>query len=276
MIARYQRRSSSGNYTSPSYSARRFDSAKGLHIGGLGLVLAMVAYDGTAQSKVATRISPEATFSQELPKAEYVVDSSTIDLDFSLWQPVPEQERDTVKKSKVEITRSELIRKVPGTKSDFKYEFWTTGLGIEPVRLQANVRYLQAGVERTGDRKTKRQYHLILPITEFSVAAKQVPLETKFVFLNNFQNPAKEDWRARIQYPTKRLTIAIRFPAQKRVSDITLWLLDEKGNKVGSQPLSTTNPTALKQDGDRQIATWQASNIPGQRAILFEWNWANP
>lgn len=276
MIAQYRLRPSFGNDTSPRYSPHRHDPAKGLRIGGLALVLAMAAYDGTTQSKVATSISPEASFSQELLKAEYVVDSSTIDLDFSLWQPVPENERDTVKKSKVEITRSELIRKGPATKSDFKYEFWTTGLGIEPVRLQSNVRYSQAGIERTGDRKIKRQYHLILPITEFSVAAKQVPLETKFVFLNNFQNPAKEDWRARIQYPTKLLNIAIRFPAQKRVSDITLWLLDEKGNKVGFQPLSTTNPTALKQDGDRQIATWQASNIPGQRAILFEWNWANP
>ena len=148
MIAQYRLRPSFGNDTSPRYSPHRHDPAKGLRIGGLALVVAMAAYAGTAQSKVATSISPEASFSQELLKAEYVVDSSTIDLDFSLWQPVPENERDTVKKSKVEITRSELIRKGPATKSDFKYEFWTTGLGIEPVRLQSNVRYSQAGTER--------------------------------------------------------------------------------------------------------------------------------
>lgn len=244
---------------------------------GLPFVLAIGMSCASAQSIAAVpEISPEPSFSQEAAKAEYVVESSKIDLDFSLWQSVPENERETIKKSKVEITRSELIRKAVSTKNDFKYEFWTTGLGIEPVRLQSNVRYLQAGVERTADRKTKRQYHLILPVAEFSETGKQVPLETKFVFLNNFQNPVKEDWRARVQYPTKLLTIAIRFPAQKHVSGITLWLLDEKGNKVGSQPLSTSNPPALKQDGDRQIATWQASNVPGQRAVLFEWNWANP
>ena len=84
MIAQYRLRSSFGNDTSPRYSPHRHDPAKGLRIGGLGLVIAMAAYGGTAQSKVAAEISPEASFSQELLKAEYVVDSSTIDLDFSL------------------------------------------------------------------------------------------------------------------------------------------------------------------------------------------------
>ena len=240
------------------------------------MVLTIATFDANAQSQsVATKISPVESFSRDRLKALYVVDTSNVQLDFSLWQPVPENERATVKKSKVEITRSETIRKALATKDDFKYEFWTEGLGIEPVRLQANVRYVQAGSERTAERKLRRLYHLILPVSEFA-SGKQVPLETKFVFLNNFQDPTKENWRARIQYPTSLLNITIVFPAAKRVSDISVWLVDEKGKKVGSEPLSATNPARLKQEVARQIAIWQASNVPGNRAILFEWNWGNP
>jgi hypothetical protein len=237
------------------------------------LVLACAA--PAASSKPQDTVLSDQDFARESGGAAYANESSEFFLDLSSWQLVPESERDKVKKSKVSITRLDSIRKNKSPADDFKYEFWTTGLGIDPVSFEssptARPEFGQVGSEPTPDGKTKRLYHLTLPTKAVPVGTT-IPLKTQFNFWNNFQEAGHSDWRARIKYPTKLVSARIAFPEKKRVRNVQVWLTNETDRKE-QVALSSTNPPQLEEHNGRQTLKWKGLNVPGNHLILFEWEW---
>lgn len=245
----------------------------------LGALLTYVWLDPTRAVSLGT-VTPPDEFQKALNSAPYAIEQANFHLNFSGWKEVPDEELKTKKVSRVAITRHELILKNTESKDKFQYQFWTTGVGIDALQLQSHapVSYTYDKTE-VKDGKEKRLYNLEVPMNGLKPGSRTT-LDTKFHFWNGFQGTQKEDWRARIQYPTRTVAISIQFPKERKISKpIAVWLADENGAK--EKELSAENPALVHHEGENDIAQWSGLNIPGRHLILFEWEWekisaANP
>jgi hypothetical protein len=239
----------------------------------LGALLTYVWLDPARAVALGT-VTPPDEFQKAFNSVPYAIEQANFHLNFSGWKEVSDQEIKIKKVSRVAITRHELILKNAESMDKFEYQFWTTGVGIDPIELRSHapVSYSYDKTE-VKDGKEKRLYKLEVPMNGLK-AGSRTTLDTKFQFWNGFQGATKEDWRARIQYPTRTVAISIQFPKEKKISKpIAVWLTDENGIK--EKELSAENPVLVHHDGDNDIAQWSGLNVPGRHLIFFEWEWEN-
>ena len=237
-----------------------------------GSILAYVWLDRKPQ--IAASVTPADEFDSVFRNTQYAIEHVSFNLNFDGWREVETEYRDK-KRSRVSIARNESIVKNLDTKDRFGYEFWTTGLNIDPEELKSYtpLTFTFDREEIGRDGKKKRVFKLDLPMTGLKPGS-HVQLGTKFNFWNGFQGINSDDWRARIEYPTRSVTVVIRFPKQKKISKpILVSLVDAQGNK--KRVLSDENPVLLYREDDRDIAQWSGLNILGKHFVLFEWEWAN-
>jgi hypothetical protein len=200
----------------------------------------------------------------------YSCDYSTFFIDMSGWKQLPPGvDKRSKKVSSTAFTRNDLLRKVSSSTEDYVLQPWTTGAGIDTGFLRA-----PSGVELSFNEVStdseRRTYEFVVPLGKQPVGASW-PISTNFTIWNGFQGEAQEDCRADIEVPTKFVSFTIRFPAEKEVTEVKVFVDDGR-----SQPssLSKENPVVLSQDRNGQnFATWTGSDIPGKRYVLFVWKW---
>ncbi len=212
----------------------------------------------------------------ELMVGDFLNQHSTFDVDLTAWQPVRLEDATDKKVSAATVTRRDLIRKVTSKPVDYAFDFWTSGVGIDAESILAypQPEFVPVRTEQRPDGTSRKLYRLRLPLASFG-SGTELPMFTRFIVWNGFQKSAGEDWRARIEYPTKAAAITIRFPIVKKVESVSVFLGNPDGNKIaGRAALSDSNPVLLQADSSgRQIALWAGLEVPGNHVLLFEWKW---
>jgi hypothetical protein len=226
---------------------------------------------GKVQSRFDVATDPTSIYRG----ADFQVDYSVFDVDLSKWMPVNEDERLKVKRSEAIVTRRDFARKLSAAPKNYEYEFWTTGVGIDPISLQSWPGASYAPKGESEDTPRKKLYVLTVP-TQDLPEGSPFPLATQFQFWNGFQGKDGDDFRARIQYPTRAVSVVIHFPKAKHVSTSPdVWLTDRDG-KDRLQKLSELNQPLLSTDSHgQQVAFWAGLDVPGDRLIMFEWKWTD-
>lgn len=199
----------------------------------------------------------------------YLCDYSTFFIDMSGWKRLPPGvDKRSVKVSAASFTRNDLLRKLTNSTDDYVLKPWTSGAGIDRDFLRA-----PSGVELTfemaSDANERKTYNFIAPLGKQPRDASW-PISIAFTIWNGFQKEEEEDWQADIEVPTRFVSFSIRFPKEKIVTDVKVFLVGEDG--VSS--LSRDNTVLLSQDRDGEnLATWSVVNVPGKHFVKFVWKW---
>jgi hypothetical protein len=203
------------------------------------------------------------------PGFTYTSDYSTFFIDLSDWKPLPKgADKRKQKISPATFMRSDLLHKATNDPDDYVLNPWTTGAGIEAELLRAPGVEIQFRPIATDGERTR--YEFIVPIGKQPVGSSW-PLSTVFKFWNGFQGEEKEGWRADIHVPTRFVSVSIRFPLEKVVSDVEVFRDDGHGKP---ESLSKDNPVVMSQDKNgQQFATRSGLDIPGKQFVLVQWKW---
>jgi len=141
-----------------------------------------------------------------LESATYLAEFSSFLVDLTNWTP------ETL--GPVLITRTDSIRKLGDEKQDYVVPFFTTGQDIkfEPLTYSTKPIF----VPKDDPDKKGKHFDYRLPIAR-EPAGHTETLSTRFTFPNGFRNPEKEWWQASIAYPSRTISVTIRFPPTSRV-----------------------------------------------------------
>ncbi len=199
----------------------------------------------------------------------YSCDYSTFFIDMSGWKPLlPGVDQHSVKVSPASFTRNDLLRKLTDSTDDYVLKPWTTGAGIDKELLRA-----PSGVELTfekiSDADQRKTYNFVAPLGKQPRDAS-LPISIAFTIWNGFQHEDQEDWQADIEAPTRFVSFSIRFPKEKVVTEVRVFLEGDDGERS----LSRENSVLLSQDRDGEnLATWSVVNVPGKHFVKFVWKW---
>lgn len=200
----------------------------------------------------------------------YSCDYSTFFIEMSGWKKLPAGvDKHSKKVSPAVFTRNDLLRKVSASTADYVLWPWTTGAGIDqgPLRAPSGVELSFNQVSSDSERRT---YEFVVPLGKQPVGASW-PISTNFTIWNGFQGEEAEDWRADIEVPTKFVSFTIRFPREKEVTEVKVFVDDGRSEPTS---LSRENPVVLgEEEGGQNFATWTGVDIPGKRYVLFKWKW---
>jgi len=165
----------------------------------------------------------------------------------------------------VEITRSDNIRKVSDTRDDYVIPYFTTGSSIRTKFLSYSSQPEFVSDEQPGF--AGKHYLYKVPIGDQPAGFTEL-VSTMFIFSTGFENPAKEWWQASVAYPSKTVSVVIRFPDSKLCKKIAAFrILGIRGDK---QPIKNS-PPLISNEG--AIVTWVGLNIEGNSRIEFDWDW---
>ena len=186
----------------------------------------------------------------------YLAEFSSFLVDLTKWTP------ETL--GPVLITRTDSIRKLSDEKQDYVIPFFTIGQNIEFEPLTYSTKPI---FERKDDPDKKGiHYDYRLPIAR-EPAGHSETLSTRFTFPNGFRDPAKEWWQASVAYPSRTVSVTIRFPPNKPCKNLTIWRI--RGIKA-KEPI-TDIPPSISYNGE--VATWTGLNEHGSTRIEFDWEW---
>jgi hypothetical protein len=206
---------------------------------------------------VAGFLSPQqqrGTTPDDLGAKTYLTDQLTFLLDFTKWQAQVG--------GPVEITRTDSVRKVSNTREPYVIPYFTTGDGI-------NARFLSysSPPEFLPDVQpgfAGKHYLYKIPIGDEPAQFTEL-VSTVFTFLNGFKNPETEWWQASVGYPSKTVSVVMRFPDSKPCKQINAFrVLGIRGDK---QPIKN-NPPLLSNEG--AIVSWVGLNLEENSRIQFE------
>lgn len=186
----------------------------------------------------------------------YIVDYTTFFVDLTKWNKAT--------LGPVVITRTDYVRKVSDTKSDYIIPFFTTGdrIDYKPLTYSSQPKFIK---KNDPDRKGIN-YDYVLPIGHQPKGHSEM-VSTQFTFPTGFKNQNKEWWQARVAYPSKTIAVVFRFPSGKPVKNMSVSLKrgDEAAKPIDDNLVSVS-------DGGR-IATWVGINQKGNHRVQFDWNW---
>lgn len=213
------------------------------------VLVAVAGYFGSQQ-----RRSPTA---DELDAKTYLTDTLTYLVDLTKW---------TVQThGPVEITRSDRILKVSSTRDDYVIPYFTTGTAITTKFLSYS--NPPEFVEDAQPGFAGRHYLYKVPIGDEPEGFTEL-VSTMFTFPSGFKNPANEWWQASVAYPSKTVSVVIRFPDGKPCKKIHAFrILGIRGDK---QPIKNGEPLVSNEGA---IVTWVGLNIDGNSRIEFDWEW---
>jgi hypothetical protein len=214
------------------------------------VLVATAAYLGPRQPDVST--------AADLGAKTYMTDTLSYLVDLTAWT---EQTHGPVK-----ITRSDSIRKVSDTHDPYVVPYYTTGDRIDAKFLSYASREpdFDNPTEQPGFTGKHYLYKIAIGdepknFTEF--------VSTLFTFPNGFTNPASEWWEASVAYPSKTVSVVIRFPDNKPCARIKVYKIAGIGEK---QPLTENEPVV---SNEKVIVTWVGLNVEANTRIHFEWDW---
>jgi len=197
------------------------------------------------------------TTTDQLGAKTYLTDTLTFHVDLTKWSEKTH--------GPVEITRSDNIRKISGTRDDYVIPYFTTGDGINAKFLSYSkqpefIPDVQAGF-------AGKHYLYKVPVGDEPAGFTEL-VSTTFTFPTGFKDPVKEWWQASVAYPSKTVSVVIRFPNNKPGKKINAFrVLGIRGDK---QPIKDNEPL-LSNEG--AIVTWVGLNVEGNTRIEFDWEW---
>lgn len=193
----------------------------------------------------------------ELGATTYLTETLTYLVDLTKWT---EQAH-----GPVEITRSDNIRKVSDTRDDYVIPYFTTGEAISTKFLSYSSQPEFLPDPQPGF--AGKHYLYKLPIGDEPEGFTEL-VSTRFTFPTGFPNPAREWWQASVAYPSKTVSVVIRFPDRKPCKKIDAFkMLGIRGDK---QPIKNGGPLV---SNEGVIVTWVGLNIDGNSRIEFDWDW---
>ncbi len=211
----------------------------------------LVAFAGHIGQRLLPPKDPEG-----LDAETYLVDYTFFLVDLTQWTETT--------LGPVVITRTDYVRKVSDTDSDYVIPFFTTGDRIDynPLSYSSRPKFIQ---KNDPDRKGIH-YDYVLPIGHQPKGHSEI-VTTQFTFPTGFKNPSKEWWQARVAYPSKTISVVFRFPPAKPVNNVSVSLKrgDEALKQIDDNPVSVTD--------SGHIATWVGINQKGNHRIQFDWDW---
>lgn len=186
----------------------------------------------------------------------YLVEHTSYLVDLTKWTPEPP--------GPVVVTRSDFVRKVSNKQEDYVLPYFTTGKSIEWKPLTDSTE--QTFIEKHEPGTSGVHYDYRLPIGKEPMGHYQL-VSNQFTFPTGFRDPQREWWQASAAYPTRVISVVIRFPDSKPCRDIKVY----KIAGIKARELITDN-LAVKTDGGR-IVTWVGLNVEGNSRVEFDWEW---
>ncbi len=213
------------------------------------VLVAVAGYFGPHQAS--------GTTSDELGAKTYLTETLSFLVDLTKWT---EQTH-----GPVEITRSDNIRKVSATRDDYVIPYFTTGDSISAKFLSYSSPPQFLPDDQPGF--AGKHYLYKVPVGDQPAAFTEL-VSTMFAFPTGFKNPAKEWWQASVAYPSKTVSVVIRFPDSKTCKEIHAFrILGIRGDKE-----TMKNNEPIVSNGGA-IVTWVGLNIEGNTRIEFDWDW---
>jgi hypothetical protein len=163
------------------------------------------------------------------------------------------------------IRRSDFVRKTSDTTADFVIPSYTTGEGIDwkPIAYSTLPSFTEL---HAPDQLGRHSYEYRLPIGRQPRDHYEM-VSSEFTFPSGFKNPKAEWWKAYAPYPSKTLSVVIRFPPDKPCRQIKV--SRQEGAKA---PEPITDNLPLMSNGG-QVVMWTGLDIAADTRIGFEWNW---
>jgi hypothetical protein len=212
------------------------------------LLVGVAGYLGPQQRKTTT----------ELDAKTYLAENTSFMVDLTKWT------EKTL--GPVEVTRTDGIRKVSDTPDDYVVPYLTSGdNGITAEFLSHS--YLEPQFlpdPQPGD--PRKHYIYKVPMVSKPVGDFEM-VSSRFTFLNGFKDPEHEWWEASAAYPSKSLSVVVRFANSKPCKKIAVYKIPGIG---GREPM-TDNQPVLSNGGI--IAMWTGLNLEGRSRIHFDWDW---
>jgi hypothetical protein len=200
---------------------------------------------------------PQGKASDGLSASTYLIDYSTFYLDLTQWTP------STL--GPVAMKRADYVRKVSEKDEDYVLPFFTTGQSVICRPISYSSQPIIVGPKRDPER-AGLHYDYRLPIGHQPAGHSEL-VSSEFTYSTGFHDPEHEWWQASVAYPSKTVSVLIRFPADKPCKNISV--SDIAGIK-GKQ-LITDNMPSVSDNG--HIITWVGINIDANHRIQFDWDW---
>lgn len=216
----------------------------------LGAVL--VAFSGYLAPRLQAVPNPEG-----LAADTYLVDYTSFFVDLTQWTEAT--------RGPVVITRSDYVRKVSSTTEDYVIPYFTTGASIDCKPLTFSSRPYFIGPKNDPDRKGIH-YDYVLPIGHQPSGHTEM-VSSQFTFPTGFANPQTEWWEARVAYPSKTISVVIRFPTNKPAKNV---LVSRRKGDEAKQIINNNLPVS---SDEGRIVTWVGINEKGNSRIHFDWEW---
>lgn len=194
----------------------------------------------------------------ELSAKTYLAENLTFLVDLTKWK--------AEEGGPVEITRSDNILKVSDTRKDYVVPYFTTGDGIRPKFL-SHSRQEPEFVPDSPRASAGKHYLYKVSIGEQPKGSTE-SVETMFTFQNGFQGGANEWWQANVAYPSKIVSVTIRFPDNKPCKKIEVFRVG--ANSGDKQPIKDNEPL---RSNEGTTVMWTGKNIDADTRIEFDWDW---
>jgi hypothetical protein len=198
-----------------------------------------------------------ASAAERLTAKTYLVMNTSFIVDLTRWE--------LAQGGPAVVRRFDYIKKISDTSEDFVIPSYTTGDSVEwkPVSTANLPSFTEI---HEPDQPGKHSYEYRLPIGRQPKGHIET-VSSEFTFTGGFKDPKSEWWKAYAPYPSRTVTVVIRFPANKPCRHIEVFR--QRGSK---QPEAITDNLPLMSNGG-QVVTWTGLDIPAETRIAFNWNW---
>jgi hypothetical protein len=220
----------------------------------MGLNLVASALVGATSYFVPTQAASSG--SGVLAADTYLVEHTSYLVDLTKWTPAT--------LGPVVITRSDFVQKVSNKQEDYILPYFTTGKSIDwkPLTDLSEQSFIQKNDPGTSG----VHYDYRLPMGKEPAGHYQM-VSNQFTFPTGFRDPEHEWWQASASYPTRVISVVIRFPDNKPCQEIKVFRV--AGLKA--KELITDN-RAVKTDSGH-IVSWVGLNVEGNSRVEFDWDW---
>jgi hypothetical protein len=199
---------------------------------------------------------PAGENSNVLAADTYLVEHTSYLVDLTAWTPAT--------LGPVVVTRSDYVHKVSNKQDDYVLPYFTTGKSIAWKPLTDLTEQNFAPKNEPGTSGVHYDYRLAIgkePAGYYQMVSNE------FTFPTGFHDPEHEWWQASAAYPTRVISVVIRFPNNKPCQEIKV----SKIAGIKAKELISDN-RAVRTEGGR-IATWVGLNVEGNSRIQFDWDW---
>ena len=199
---------------------------------------------------------PGAT-AEALSARTYLVENTTWLVDMTKWTPALG--------GPVTVRRTDIVKKVSDTAEDFVLPSYTSGNAIEWKNVGAG---LAPSFEElhAADQPGRHAYEYRLPMGS-KPKDDMEQFSSEFTFHGGFKAENSRWWKGYVGYPSKSVTIAFRFPADRPCQGIRVSL--QEGSKA---PVLVHDNIPLVSEGG-QVVTWTGVDMVKETRIGFQWEW---